>query len=257
MFVRRILRLSIVIAIFAYSIVELVLTRPHTRPERAAWLTRFCRRLLRRVGITISTVGAIPTRGAVISNHLTFVDIVAHASLRPTVFVSKVELLHTPVLGWISKMAGTVYVARGAGGSAAKAAEGMAKGFRDGLPVTFFPEGGTFPGDVPAAPFRSGLLAETLAAGEPVTASFLRYELSAEDLAEGSTARADLYWGDKTLPVLIWRLMGLKRVQAIVRFDSAPIAFPPQAFEDRKIAAEIAHEHVVALSGSSLTPAAL
>ncbi len=114
-----------------------------------------------------------------------------------------------PLIGWISMMAGTVYVTRGGGGSAEKAAEVMAKGFRDGLPVVFFPEGGTFVGDEPAMPFHSGLLAQTLEAGAPVTAGFIHYELSAEDVAEGKTPRNDVHWGHQSLVGHLWNFLGL------------------------------------------------
>ena len=60
-----------------------------------------------------------------ISNHLSYIDIVVFAALHPCVFVSKAEIEKWPVVGWMTTMAGTVYVARGHGGSAMKARKGM------------------------------------------------------------------------------------------------------------------------------------
>ena len=148
-FFRRLYRFTRVCLTFAYGMIELVIKRPHSRAARAAWLSVFCNRLLRATGVTFNTSGNVPMHGAVITNHLTYIDIIIHSAMRPCVFVSKAELRDTPVLGWVSMMAGTIYVHRGAGGSAVAAAEIMAKGFRDGLPVVFFPEGGTFVGDIP------------------------------------------------------------------------------------------------------------
>lgn len=245
---RRLTRLALVGWMFAYSIAEVLIRRPRTRPERAAWLTSFCRRVLRPMKITVSAIGPVPSEGAVISNHLTFLDIIAHSALRPCVFVSKSEVADVPVIGFIATMAGTVYVVRGGGGSAARAAEGMAKGFRDRLPVTFFPEGGTFDGDEPVMPFRTGLLAETLAAGEPVTASFVSYSLTARDLDRGRTLREDVYLGERSFGTMAWRLASLDEVHVTIRFADKPIDFPAAAYEDRKIAALVAREHVLALS---------
>jgi 1-acyl-sn-glycerol-3-phosphate acyltransferase len=185
--------------------------------------------------------------GAVISNHLSYLDIVVHAAIRPCVFVSAIETRKMPLIGWISMMAGTVYVERGAGGSAQKAAQGMAKGFRDGLPVVFFPEGGTFVGDEPAMPFHSGLLAQALEAGAPVTAGFIRYELSAEDVAHGKSARNDVHWGHQSLAGHLWNFMGLRGLKAEVRFSEEPIAFSAAAYEDRKVAAVEARDAVIAI----------
>jgi hypothetical protein len=144
-----------------------------------------------------------------------------------------------------------VYVVRGGGGSAQKAAENMAKGFRDRLPVTFFPEGGTFMGDEPVMPFRSGLLAESLAAGAAVTPSFIHYELTPADIARGRTLREDVYLGERSLSNMAWSLVGLDGLRVLIQFADAPIAFPAEAFEDRKIAAAIAREHVLSLSGAA------
>ena len=245
---RKLFRGLDVMVQFAISLAEVLVERPRTRPQRAEWLMRFCRRVLRAAHVSYSVEGPVPMRGAVITNHVNYTDIVVHGAMRPCVFVSKAELRQTPLLGWISMMAGTVYVERGAGGSAAKAAEGMAKGFRDGLPIVFFPEGTTNVGDELLLPFRSGLLAQTIEAGEPVTAGFLHYELSEGDLRRGRTPRRDVHWGPQTLLGHIWNLLGLEAIHVRVRFAAEPIVFSAQALEDRKIAAEEARDAVLALS---------
>ena len=247
-FVRRIYRILKVVLVFAYATVEVLITRPQSRAARAAWLSQLGNRLLRTQDVTFTTTGPVPSHGAVITNHLTYVDILVHASMRPCVFVSKIELRKTPVLGWISMMAGTIYVARGAGGSAAKAAEGMVKGFRDGLPVVFFPEGTTGVGDEPVMPMRSGLLAQSIAAGEPVTPGFIHYDLTQRDLARGKTTRNDVHWGPQTLWQHIWNFADLHGTHATVHFAAEPIAFSQAAVQNRKVAAEEARAAVAALA---------
>ncbi len=251
-YIRRIYRLLKVAAVFAYSILEVLVLRPKTRADRAAWLSKIGNRLLRAVTVTYTTIGTVPDEGAVISNHLTYVDILLHAALRPCVFVSKIELRSTPVFGWVSMMAGTVYVARGAGGSAAKAAQGMAKGFRDGLPVVFFPEGTTGVGDVPVLPFRSGLLAQAIAAEVPVHYAFIRYQLTPRDTDQGKTVRDDVDWGPQTLLEHMWNFVDLHGVHATVEFAPDPIAFSPEAVANRKIAALEAHAAVAALGSAPI-----
>ena len=243
-------RAAKVVWVFAVHLTKLVVMRPRTRPERAAWLTDFCRAALRVVNVSCSTKGPVPMEGAVITNHLSYLDIVVHSAIRPCVFVSAIETRKMPLIGWISMMAGTVYVERGAGGSAEKAAQVMAKGFRDGLPVVFFPEGGTFVGDELVMPFHSGLLAQALEAGAPVTAGFIRYELSAEDRALGRTPRNDVHWGPQSLVKHLWNFLGQYGLKAEVRFADEPITFSAAALEDRKVAAVEAREAVLAISGA-------
>ena len=105
MFLITLWRLTKVVAHFAYATVELTIKRPQSRPARAAWLSTFCRRVLRSMGIAYATEGPVPMEGAVITNHMTYVDIILHAAIRPTVFVSKIEVRKMPVLGWMSMMA--------------------------------------------------------------------------------------------------------------------------------------------------------
>ena len=120
--------------------------------------------------------GVFPERGAVISNHLSYLDIVVFAALHPCVFVSKEEIRRWPVVGWMTTMSGTVYVARGHGGSAMRARKGMQAALDAGLPVVFFPEGTTSNGSQ-LLKFHSGLLAQVIAGGAPVTAAYVQLQL--------------------------------------------------------------------------------
>lgn len=235
---RKLLKSARIVWAFTYSITELVVTRPKTRRKRAEWSTRFCRQVLQAADVSYEALGPVPEHGAVITNHLSYLDILVHSALRPCVFVSAIETLSIPVIGWMSRMAGTVYVTRGAGGSAAQAAGGMAEGFQDGLPVVFFPEGGTGIGDVPLLPLHGGLLANALKAGAPVTAGYLRYFLSNSDLARGRSSRDDVAWGQQTLFAHLWNLLGLGPIRAQVSFAAGPISFAPEAYADRKLAAK-------------------
>ena len=248
-FLYKVVRAFKVVWVFGSSIAELVIRRPRDRRARATWLMKFCRRMLASVNITWNVIGPVPEVGAVITNHLTYVDILLHGALRPCVFVSAIEVRRMPLIGWMSMMAGTVYVTRGAGGSAAKAAGGMVEGFRDGLPVVFFPEGGTSVGDQPLLPLHSGLLAAALQAGAPVTAGYIRYQLDARDTTSGKTTRDDVHWGTQTLPAHLWNFLGLHAVQATVAFAPGPIPFSPGAVADRKVAAVEARSALLALAG--------
>ena len=246
---RKLFRLILVCFDFAYEIVWVLFTRPKTRAARAAWLTRLTRRVMRTIGMTFTAIGPVPQSGAVVSNHLTFFDIFFHAALRPCVFISKIELRKMPVLGWISMMSGTVYVSRGAGGSAAKAAEGMGQGFRDGLPVVFFPEGTTGIDSHAIMTFRSGLLAQAIVLEQPIICAYIHYEFGPIDVAAGKTPEHDFYWGRQSLPRLIWDFLGLHEIHGVIKFDTQPVAFSAEAIENRKIAAEEARVAMLTLAG--------
>jgi 1-acyl-sn-glycerol-3-phosphate acyltransferase len=231
---------------FVVAGTELALTRPQTREQRADWLHRFCARAMRGMGIEIEVVGSFPERGAVISNHLSYLDIVVFAALNPCVFVSKAEIAAWPVVGWMTTMSGTVYVERGHGGSAMNARQGMQDTMDAGLPVVFFPEGTTTNGSE-LLKFHSGLLAQAMLGGGPVTAAFVRYTLGGENGPALSVADDVCYWGDRNMLGHIFTFLSLQGVRAEVRFADGPIAFSSDGMH-RKLAAVEARAAVAALA---------
>jgi 1-acyl-sn-glycerol-3-phosphate acyltransferase len=233
------------VEMFVVAGTELVVKRPATRDQRADWLHRFCARGIRGMGIEISVEGVFPERGAVISNHLSYLDIVVFAALHPCVFVAKEEIRRWPVVGWMTTMSGTVYVARGHGGSAMRARKAMQAALDAGLPVVFFPEGTTSNGSQ-LLKFHSGLLSQVMAGGAPVTAAYLSYSFAEDNGPDGSVADDVCYWGDRDMLAHVFKFLGLRGVRAEVRFAEEPIAFSSDGLH-RKMAAVEARSAVAAL----------
>lgn len=225
---------------------ELLVRRPATREARADWLHRFSARAMRGLGFEIDVVGTFPARGAVISNHLSYVDIVVFAALHPCVFVSKAEIETWPLLGWMTTMSGAVYVARGHGGSAMKARQGMQAALDAGLPVVFFPEGTTTNGSR-LLKFHSGLLAQVMTGGTPVTAAHVRYSFTAKNPPDVTAADDVCYWGDVKMLPHVFKFLGLRGVRTEVRFAAEPIVFSEDGLH-RKHAAVEARAAVAALA---------
>jgi 1-acyl-sn-glycerol-3-phosphate acyltransferase len=222
------------VGMFVVAGTELAVKRPATREQRADWLHRFCARAMCGMGIEISVEGEFPERGAVISNHLSYLDIVVFAALHPCVFVSKAEIAKWPVVGWMTTMSGTVYVERGHGGSAIKARRGMQAAVDAGLPVVFFPEGTTTNGSH-LLKFHSGLLAQVMDES-PVTAAYLRYSFAEENGPGVSVGDDVCYWGNRNMLAHIFKFLGLRGVRAEVRFAEEPIVFSSDRLH-RKMAA--------------------
>jgi len=222
--------------------------RPATREQRAEWLHQFCGRAVRGMGIAMKAQGRFPERGALVSNHMGYLDIMVFAALHRVVFVSKAELKAVPLLGWMTTMAGTVYVERGRGGSALRARDGIRAAAEAGVPVVFFPEGTTSDGST-VMKFHSGILAQVLEAEEPVTAAYVRYRLT-EDNRPGVTIESDVcYWGDEVrlFPHIFW-LVSLRGIEVEVRIADAPIEFSGGVGRRKRAAAE-ARAAVMAVGG--------
>jgi len=247
-FFRAVGRSVRLVGMFVVAGTELAVKRPQTREARADWLHRFCARAMRGMGIEIRVEGEFPERGAVISNHLSYLDIVVFAALHPCVFVSKAEIAAWPVVGWMTTMSGTVYVERGHGGSALEARQGMQAAVNAGLPVVFFPEGTTTNGSQ-LLKFHSGLLAQAMQGGAPVTAACVRYSLGARNEPGVSVGDDVCYWGDRKMLGHIFTFLGLRGVRADVRFADGPIAFSSDGVH-RKLAAVEARTAVAELARS-------
>jgi 1-acyl-sn-glycerol-3-phosphate acyltransferase len=201
---------------------------------------------MKGMGIPVTVTGEFPEHGAVVANHLSYLDVVVLASLQPCVFVAKSEIAQMPVLGWMTTNSGTVYVERGRGGSAMRASDAMRDAMAEGLPVVFFPEGTTANGKA-LLKFHTGLLGQALLAGAPLTAAFLRYSLTEEN-EPGVDVSSDVCWGDKPLIQHVFGFLGLRGVHAEVRFGDGPIRFSSDALH-RKAAAVEAQAAVARLGG--------
>ncbi len=250
--VRSIGRLAIVGLLILHACAQLILKRPSTRKDRALWLHHLCRRAINIFGVDVRLHGALPEHGILISNHLSYLDIIVFSSIKPVVFISKAEIESWPVIGWMTTMAGTVYVTRGKGGSAKEAGSGMRSAAEDGLPVVLFPEGTTSDGET-ILRFHTGLLSEALKAEQPVTASFLRYSLT-EPNGTRSVRDDVAFWGEHPMLPHVFRFLSLHGVRAEVSVAPAPIHFLAPA-TSRKLVAIEARKAVCALGATESTVA--
>ena len=123
------------------------------------WPQRFLGLVARIVGARVRVVGTPLPRDAVfLSNHLSWIDILAIAGATGSAFVAKGELRGVPLVGWLCTLNRTLFVTREdrlqvtAQIAALRDAIGMGRG------VTIFPEGTTSDGTT-LLPFKAALLA--------------------------------------------------------------------------------------------------
>jgi 1-acyl-sn-glycerol-3-phosphate acyltransferase len=196
--------------------------RPHKGAEGAVWIHGWCRRIVNALDIECSVSGVLPTGGAVVSNHLSYLDILLYSATTPFVMVAKSELRHWPLLGWLTAQAGTVYVQRSEDAVAGKRQTHaevnrmMAEAYASGLPVLFFPEGTTTDGSH-VLPFRRGLFHSILAGNIPLRAAALELNIS-RDNGSASVAEDVCFVGDALFGPHIVRCLGLKGLRASIRF---------------------------------------
>lgn len=116
--------------------------KPWQRPVIRWWHRRFCQIL----NIDIRVHGQPADRHAMwVSNHISWLDISVLGACFPVYFLSKAEIATWPVVGWLARVAGTLFIQRGSG-DAGQVTEQLAAHLRAGRNVLFFPEGTTTDG---------------------------------------------------------------------------------------------------------------
>ena len=99
----------------------------------------------------------IEPHSLLISNHVTWLDILILGGATGCAFVSKDEVRTTPLIGWLADQNQTLYIRRAERRNAHDQAAAIAAALRDPQPLALFPEGTTGDGGT-LLPFRSTLL---------------------------------------------------------------------------------------------------
>ncbi len=111
------------------------------------------------LGLRVTTIGK-PATGRptlLVSNHVSWTDIVAIGSVAPVSFVAKHEISKWPVVSVLANLQKTIYVDRGRRAGTGRTAEAMGKHMASGGLVVLFAEGQSDIG-THVLPFRSALV---------------------------------------------------------------------------------------------------
>ena len=160
-----------------------------------------------------------------ISNHVSWLDILVIGGSTNCVFVSKDELGH-PLIHWLADQNGTVYVRRTHRKGARDQAVAIAAALEGDQPVILFPEGTTGPG-THLLPFRSTLLE---------AANFAARDVVIRPVAiDYGEAAAEIGWYEEPGKDNVLRLLGRRGALPV----TVNLLEPLERAGDRK---QLAHE---------------
>ena len=203
---------------------------------RAAWLHASSGLALRRMGVSVIAEGIVPCEGLVVSNHLSYMDVLVYASLFPCVFVSKQEVSRWPLLGRFATMAGTIFINRESRTDSRTAMLPMEQALSAGVCVVLFPEGTSSDGTT-VLPFQSPYFEAAVRTQSRVSAAALGY--SSRTAAQRELA----YYGEDVFGQHLLRTLSQRELRVSVSFAGHGCQYA-----DRKQAARTTHQHVSQLA---------
>ncbi len=190
-----------------------------TQQQKSQHIAQWARGILAILHIELRAVGTPQTTGPllVVSNHISWLDILVLLALQPVRFVSKAEVKHWPVIGWLATHAGTLYIERESRRDALRVVHHIAEALRgedpQGSIIAVFPEGTTSDGSI-VLPFHANLIQAAISAHAPVQPVTLRFE----DAATKERSFAASYIDDDNLVTSVWRLLCAPPLRTVVSF---------------------------------------
>jgi len=202
------------------------------RLRRVAWWNA---KMLCLLGVTLTSHGTPhPGSTLVVANHVSWLDILAINAVHPVRFVSKADVRHWPLLGWLVACAGTLFIERERKRDALRVVHQVADALKLGQTIAVFPEGTTSLGDR-LLPFHANLLQAAIVTGTPVQPLALRF---ADALADPTPAAA--YIGDTHLLESLWAVVTAPSLRARVEW----LAPEATAQAERRALAQHLHERI-------------
>jgi lyso-ornithine lipid O-acyltransferase len=224
------------------------------------WLPLVAHRLAARIiGLRVKVVGrpSADRPMLILSNHVSWLDIMAIGSVTPLSFIAKSEVESWPLFGLMAKLQRSIFIDRNRRGDTSRSNTAIAARLEEGDPIVLFAESTTSDGNR-ILPFRSALVGaarEAILSDSPTRHVCLQplslaYN-SADGIPTGRMGRARIGWyGDiEMLPHLVSILRG-GTLDVTLQFGEA-ISFDQDA--DRKALTRQAEAQVRAMLAEGLT----
>lgn len=247
--------------VFVFVVPVQWLARRLRWPLRHRIQTQFSRTMCKIIGIEVREHGRLAGDSPrfVVANHVSWTDILALSSLYPLVFLAKREVSAWPVLGFLARLQGTVFVDRANRRAIPLVNQALAERLRRGEDVVVFAEGTSSDG-VGVLKFNAShfaMLRELAAVEEkqaaPTLAPAAIVYTEREANSGGDPGHVDVGWyGDMTFLPHLWSLMKRGGAKCHILWGEA---VDPQA-GDRKALAAATEERVRNLLASGIAGSA-
>ena len=214
------LRLYRISALILWAVYVALLSMPHrlkggwkSIKEISNFTHLWNKGIARIINLRIKVSGEIPavTGGLVVSNHLSYVDIVTHGAVFPLRYSPKSDIAKWPFLGWYIGLSRPIWTSRESRQTSKKILRDFAKTMNKGMYLIVYPEGTSTDGKNGILPFKSTPFEAAIAGNAPIIPVLTRYR---QPHGEPTIC----WYGDMTLLPHLWQVLSFPSIEAELRF---------------------------------------
>ncbi len=184
-----------------------------TRKLLSAFVSLNSKLLIRVLGVEVRLKDKMTFKdnGLVVSNHVSYIDIIVLSSIYPIVFVTSKELRDTFFLGQLARLAGCVFIDRKSKANRNKELEELSKEFVNGHNIVIFPEATSTNGDM-VRQFKKGLFPSIIKVNKPVHPVTINYLEIDNQLITKANRDLVFWYDDMTFFTHFFNFLKLKKI---------------------------------------------
>lgn len=185
-------------------------------------VSAYTKKVLQTINCEISTPGFDPKmyedeNFLIVSNHLSYLDILITSSILPSCFVTSVDLGESKFLGTICELGGALFVERRHRGMIEQDTKNLSDTLRDGFNLVLYPEGTSTNGEK-VMPFKKSLLMSAVQAEKNILPVCIKYlEINGEPLSLENRDRV-CWYGDIPFATHAANMMKTKSLKVELQF---------------------------------------
>lgn len=226
-------------SIYMLGYVLVRLFRIPLEPWRNLFMKTWSYGMSKILNLHIQTIGTPPKAPFfLVSNHLSYVDIVPLFLNLKCTFVAKKEVRSWPVLGFMVKSVGVIFIDRTRNRDITRVNKVLSNSLNKHQGMIVFPEGTTSAG-THILPFRASLLHFPASKKIPVHYCSIRYETDQKNGDKHAEVSVCFYGAREPIHVHLFKLASNRRIDCTIRFGDEPVESA-----DRKELTDKLHEKI-------------
>lgn len=204
---------GLIIAAAIFPALSFLYSARAAKIKKDALKTRWLQRFGAIVNLHISKDGELPERRAMlVSNHISWLDIIVIGQYLPAYFVAKSDISSWPIIGYLAKQGGTIFIRRDNKHHIKTTAEKMTWLLKQNGNIIAFPEGTTTKGDQ-VLHFHSSLFQPALLTRSAIQPVAIQYQGAAKEHAP--------FVGDDAFVTHLMKMLSMDKIE--VRLNFLPV----------------------------------